>query len=216
MVRLLLVDDHQIIRDAIKQYLSDEPDIRVIGEAANGRDGLRLLETLRPDILVTDLSMPGLNGLDLVREALLIQPDLKTLVFSMHTEEAYIRKAISLGVSGYIPKDATKYELVEALQTIAAGDIYFSDKVSRIMMGGMVKKVRRQDVAVEDAPKLTAREKEVLALIMEGMSSPQIADKLFISNRTVENHRANIMAKLKVRNTIELVRFVLENEYLDL
>ncbi len=211
----MLVDDHQIIRDGIKQLLTNEEDIKVVAEASNVKEALRFLVTMRPNILMTDLSMPNGSGFDLIKEVAANFPDVKVVVLSMHVEEAYIRKAIELGVSGYMPKDISKYELVEAIQTVAKGEMYFSSTVSKVMMNNMVKKVRKNEQAAQATAKLTQREKEIVKLLLDGLSSPEIAEKLFISHRTVENHRANIMGKLKVRNTIELVKKVLENEFWD-
>jgi DNA-binding NarL/FixJ family response regulator len=211
----MLVDDHQIIRDGIKQLLTNESDIKVVAEASNVKEALKHLDTIRPNIVMTDLSMPNGSGFDFIKSVTATHTDIKVVVLSMHVEEAYIRKAIELGVSGYMPKDISKFELVEAIQTVARGEMYFSSTVSKVMMNNMVKKVRKNEQAAQATAKLTQREKEIVKLILDGMSSPEIAEKLFISHRTVENHRANIMNKLKVRNTIELVKKVLENEFWD-
>lgn len=212
MIKIFLLDDHQIIRDGVKQLLSEEDDMKVISEAASVKDALRYLETgIRPDVAITDLSMPGgQTGFDFIKAVVTDYPNIKTLVMSMHTEEAYIKKAIELGVSGYLPKDISKSELIAAIRQVNDGETYFSQTVSKIMMGNMVKKARKGE---EEEVKLTRREKEIIKLILEGKSSPEIAEKLFISHRTVENHRANIMNKLKVRNTIELVRKVLSDQF---
>jgi DNA-binding NarL/FixJ family response regulator len=212
----MLVDDHQIIRDGIKQLLADEGSIAVATEAPSVKDALRILEIMPVDVVITDLSMPQASGFDLIKGISLLNRDIKILVLSMHMEEAYIKKAIESGVNGYIPKDISKYELVQAIHSVYHGEMYFNQEVTKIMMGNMVKKARRTDDASGAAQaKLTQREREILKLIVDGLSSPEIADKLFISHRTVENHRANIMDKLKVRNTIELVRKVLDNEFWD-
>ena len=215
MIHLMLVDDHQIIRDGIKQLLTNEEDIKVVAEASNIKEALRHMVILKPNIVMTDLSMPNGSGFDLIKSVNSDFTDIKVVVLSMHVEEAYIRKAIELGVSGYMPKDISKYELVEAIHTVAKGEMYFSNSVSKIMMNNMVKKVRKSEQAAQATAKLTQREKEIVKLLLDGLSSPEIAEKLFISHRTVENHRANIMSKLKVRNTIELVKKVLENEFWD-
>lgn len=211
----MLVDDHQIIRDGIKQLLTNESDIKVVAEASNVKEALKHLENVKPNIVMTDLSMPNGSGFDFIKSVTANYPEIKVVVLSMHVEEAYIRKAIELGVSGYMPKDISKYELVEAIQSVSRGEMYFSSTVSKVMMNNMVKKVRKSEQAAQATAKLTQREKEIVKLILDGMSSPEIAEKLFISHRTVENHRANIMNKLKVRNTIELVKKVLENEFWD-
>lgn len=214
MIKVLLVDDHQIIIDGIKQLLEDESDIEVISTACNGVEALKQLEVYEPDLLITDISMNTMGGFELIDKANEKFENLKFLVLSMHIEDVYIKRAVSLNVSGYLPKDTSKYELVEAIHCIVKGETYFSDKVSRIIMNSMLKGGgKSEDDAEKSLEKLTNREEEIVALIMEGLSSPQIAEKLFISPRTVENHRANIMNKLKLKNTIELVRYVLENKY---
>ncbi len=214
-IEVMLVDDHQIIRDGIKQFLNEEANIKVIAEASNVEEALKQLNYLTPNVVITDLSMPGGNGLQLLNTVQAQYPEIKTIVLSQHLEEAYIKRAIETGVSGYLPKNISKYILVEAIQKVYEGETYFSDKISQILMGTMIRKVRKNHDEQEEQPaKLSPREKEVIKLIMEGLNSPQIAEKLFISHRTVESHRANIMQKLKVKNIIELVRFVLENDYL--
>jgi len=214
-IEVMLVDDHQIIRDGIKQFLNEEANINVIAEASNVEDAIRQLAYIQPDVVITDLSMPGSNGLSLLKIIQEEYPEINTIVLSQHLEEAYIKRAIEVGVSGYLPKNISKYVLVEAIQKTNEGEAYFSEKISQILMGTMIRKVRKNQAKEDEKPaKLSPREKEVVKLIMEGMNSPQIAEKLFISHRTVESHRANIMQKLKVKNIIELVRFVLENDYL--
>ncbi|MCU0449011.1 MAG: response regulator transcription factor [Bernardetiaceae bacterium] len=214
MIKVMLVDDHQIIRDGIKQLLTDETDIKVMAEAPSVRDALRIAEVMPLDVIITDLSMPGTSGFELIKGVQQLNRNLKVLVLSMHMEEAYIKKAIESGVSGYLPKDISKYELAQAIHTVAQGEMYFSAEVSKVMMGTMLKKARKtEDDSGSLQAKLTQREREILRLLVDGMSSPEIAEKLFISHRTVENHRANIMDKLKVRNTIELVRKVLDSEF---
>ncbi len=212
----MLVDDHQIIRDGIKQFLNEEANLQVVAEASNVEEALRQLVYLQLDLVITDLSMPGASGLHLLKTLQTDYPHLKMIVLSQHLEEAYIKRAIELGVCGYLPKNISKYVLVEAIQKVYEGETYFSEKVSQILMGTLVRRVRKNAEDEDDAPaKLSPREKEVVKLIMDGLNSPQIAEKLFISHRTVESHRANIMQKLKVKNIIELVRFIIENDYLN-
>ncbi|MCS7019974.1 MAG: response regulator transcription factor [Cytophagales bacterium] len=213
MIKVALVDDHQIIRDGIKKLLSEEPDIAVVLEAADIKEAQKLLDEQPVDLLITDISMPNGSGFDLIK-AVAPHKDLKVLILSMHTEEAYVRKALEMGVSGYLTKDISRLELVRAIQAVHAGETYFSNAVSQVMMNTIAQRVRRSNNFDKPAAnKLTLREKEIVRYILDGLSSPEIAEKLFISHRTVENHRANIMNKLKVRNTIELVRKVLEVDF---
>lgn len=215
MIKVALVDDHQIIRDGIKKLLAEEEDISVVAEASDAKEALNMLERNNIDVLITDISMPNGSGFELIK-AIALQRDLKVLILSMHTEEAYVRKALEMGVSGYLTKDISRLELIRAIHAVYEGETYFSDSVSRVMMNTMVQKARRSRSGGMDKSsvgKLTVREKEIVRYILDGLSSPEIAEKLFISHRTVENHRANIMNKLKVRNTIELVRKVLEVDF---
>lgn len=213
MIKIALVDDHQIIRDGIKKLLADEDDIAVVAEASSVKEALQILERHAVDLLITDISMPNGSGFDLIK-AIASHSHLKVLILSMHTEEAYVRKAVEMGVSGYLTKDISRLELIRAIHAVYEGETYFSDAISRVMMHTMIKKARRAgDFDKPSEQKLTAREKEIIRHILDGLSSPEIAEKLFISHRTVENHRANIMNKLKVRNTIELVRKVLEMDF---
>ncbi|WP_448520494.1 response regulator [Rhodoflexus sp.] len=213
MIKVALVDDHQIIRDGIKKLLADEEDIAVVAEASSVKEALQMLERHRVHLLITDISMPNGSGFDLIK-AIAAHKDLKVVILSMHTEEAYVKRAIEMGVSGYLTKDISRLELVRAIHAVYEGENYFSDAISRVMMNTMIKKARRPNNLDKPAEsRLTAREKEIIRHILDGLSSPEIAEKLFISHRTVENHRANIMNKLKVRNTIELVRKVLEVDF---
>ena len=214
MIKILLVDDHQIIRDGIKQLLDEETDIQVISEADNAASALRKMERQLPDILITDLSMPNKNGFELIKEALSIYPDLKTIILTMHAEEAYINEAMQIGVKAYLSKDASKYELLEAIHQVYDGSTFFNSKVTNLLMNSMVRKARGDNSSKKKISEiLTDREMEIVKLITEGLSSPQIAEKLFISSRTVENHRSNIMGKLNLKNTIELVKRVLQEQY---
>jgi DNA-binding NarL/FixJ family response regulator len=213
MIKVALVDDHQIIRDGIKKLLADEDDIAIVAEASSVKDALQMLERHHVHVLITDISMPNGSGFDLIK-AIATHKDLKVLILSMHTEEVYVRKAIEMGVSGYLTKDISRLELIRAIHAVYEGETYFSDTISRVMMNTIIKKARRPgDFDKPSEHKLTTREKEIIRHILDGLSSPEIAEKLFISHRTVENHRANIMNKLKVRNTIELVRKVLEVDF---
>lgn len=142
MIKVALVDDHQIIRDGIKKLLAEEGDISVVAEAASVKEALQLLERHQVHVLITDISMPQASGFELIK-AIAAQKDLKVLVLSMHTEEAYVKKAIELGVSGYLTKDISRAELVRAIHAVYQGETYFSDAVSRVMMNSMIRQVRR-------------------------------------------------------------------------
>lgn len=211
MVNIMLVDDHQIIRDGIKQLLEDEGNLKVVMEAVNVDEAIKQLQYMQPHVIITDLSMPNKNGFELLKHITSEFPDIGVIILSMHIEDVYIKKAIKLGVKGYLPKDISKYQLIEAIMKVSQGEQYFSNQVTQILMKDLLRQNKGSD-EMQRLQKLTQREKEIIDLIMEGLSSSQIAEKLFISTRTVENHRANIMGKLQVKNTIELVKFIMENK----
>ena len=211
-IKLILVDDHQIIRDGLKTLLADEPDLKVISEAANGLDALEKVQTGKPDLAIVDLSMPDMDGLELIRLLSEKVPDCKIVVLSRHQEIAYIMRAINLGVGGYLIKQVSIGELVQAIRTVTEGDVYFCELSSKIIIRDLVKKGRKDkhDFS-ENFLELTGREKEVLKLVVDGLNSPSISKRLSLSRRTVENHRANIMKKLHVKNTGELIKLAGEH-----
>lgn len=210
-IKLMLVDDHDIIRFGIKQLLRDNLEFEVIGEASTGEEALFFLNKKQPDVIISDISMPGLGGLHFIKEVRELYPTIQVLVLSMHIEAAFVRDAISCGAKGYLSKDVPHQQLVEAINTISKGQTYFSEEISKVLMNDLVRKSAKIPVAENDInPNLTPREHEILRLIIDGHKSAEIANVLHISSRTVQNHRANIMQKLKVKNTAELVRFVMK------
>jgi DNA-binding NarL/FixJ family response regulator len=200
-VSLLLADDHRIVRQGVWALLAKVPDFHLVGEAADGLEALRLTERLRPEVLVLDLMLPGLNGLEVARQLGRRAPRTRVVVLSMHDNEAYMAEAVRAGVSAYVIKDAGSDELVRAIRAAAAGERFY-----RSTLPGPV--VSCRSTAARDAFELlTARERMVFQLTAEGHSSAEIAGRLHISPRTVESHRANLMRKLGLRNQRELVRY---------
>ena len=208
MLTLLLADDHTIVRQGLRALLEAESDFRLAGEADDGLQAVRLAERAEPDVVVMDLMMPGLNGLEASRQILRRRPRTHLVILSMHSDVAYAAEAVRAGVGGYVLKEACAEELVQAIRAVAAGKRYFSPPLNE----GMIENYLRQ---AEDRPAdpyraLTEREREVLQLTAEGHSGVEVAGRLFISPRTVESHRASLMRKLGVHNQKELVRYAVQ------
>ncbi len=214
MIKVLLVDDHGIVRDGIKATLSSEKNIKIIGEASNGIEAIEQVKKLTPDVVVMDISMPEMNGIEATAIISDRYPNTKTLILSMHDNEDYILKSIESGASGYLLKDTGKDEFIKAITTISKGDKYFSTPVSSIIAEGYLQKIKKGSTPDEDSDSfgLTKREKGILKMIINGNSNREIADSFTISIRTIETHRFNIMKKLKVKNAAELVKLALENK----
>lgn len=211
-IKVILVDDHQIVRDGLKTLLADEPDLEVISEASNGLEAIEKVQACKPDLAIVDLSMPDMDGLELIGLLSEKFPDCKTVVLSRHQEIAYILRAINLGVGGYLIKQISIGELVRAIRSVIGGDVYFCELSSKIIVRDVVKQSEKnkQDFSTNFL-ELTSREKEVLKLVVDGLNGPGISKKLSLSRRTVENHRANIMKKLHVKNTGELIKLAGEH-----
>jgi DNA-binding NarL/FixJ family response regulator len=202
---LVLADDHRIVRQGLRAILTAVPDFRLVGEAAEGLEAIRLVERLQPDVLVLDLMMPGVNGLEVARQVAQRCPRTRIVFLSMQSNEAYVLEALRTGATGYVLKESGADELVQAIRAAAAGKRYLSPPLSEPALGDYARQA--QGSALDPYHTLTTREREVLLLTVEGLSGPAIAERLFISPRTVETHRANLMRKLGVRNQKELVRF---------
>jgi DNA-binding NarL/FixJ family response regulator len=215
MIRIVLADDHQIVRQGLRALLSAEADFSVVGEASTGIEAVQLVERLRPDILVSDMMMPELNGMEVTRQCVKRSPDTRVIILSMHSNEAYVLKALQNGASGYVLKDSSVDELVQAVRDILTGERYLSPPISERMIDTYVQKTK--DTTLDDPYEtLTNREREIFHLVAEGYSSTEIANRLSISSRTVETHRANIMRKLNLRNQAEIIRYALTHGILPL
>lgn len=210
-IKILIVDDHKIIRDGIKSMLMDEKDIIIVGEEENGNAALKTLGTKEVDVVLSDISMPIMGGSDLTKNINQYHPKTKVLILSMHEEEQYIKDLIENGASGYILKNTGGDDLINAIRTVAGGKNYFSNEVySTLIMGGS-----KKTSSSEDEVQLTKREIEVLKLISEEMKNHEIAEKLFVSTRTVDTHRRNLLQKLNVKNTAGLVRYAVKAGIVD-
>ena len=208
-IRVLLADDHTLVRQGFRRMLEDDPDIAVVGEARTGLEAMELCKTLKPDIVVMDLSMPELGGLEATAEILKDKPKVKILILSMFSNEAYIRKAFDLGAKGYMLKNAIEVDLTRAVRALAEGQAYFSPGISHIVLDSLKTGSFRDDTQ-DPYERLTLREKEVLQLIAQGKSNKEIAVLLNISVNTVAVHRARVMDTLDLHRTAELVLFAVK------
>ncbi len=203
---LVVADDHRVVRQGLCALLRTEPDFTLVGEAADGIETIRLVERLRPAVLVVDLMMPGLGGLEVVRQTARLSPRTRTVVLSMHSNEAYVVEALRAGAAGYVLKDSGADELIRAVREAAAGRRYLSP--CHLPVRALQAYMRKAKEPTHDLYEaLTAREREVFQLTAEGNSGVDVAERLFISPRTVETHRANVLRKLGLRNHKELIRY---------
>ncbi|MGA9056111.1 MAG: response regulator transcription factor [Terriglobia bacterium] len=208
-IRVLLAEDHILVRQGFRRILEDDPGISVVGEARTGLEAIDQCKELKPDVVVMDLSMPDLGGLEATAEILKADPQIKILILSMYSNEAYVRKAFELGAKGYILKNAIEVDLTRAVMALAEGQAYFSPGVSHIVLESM-KAGTFQGTSQDPYEKLTLREKEVLQLIAQGKSNKEIATLLNISVNTVAVHRARLMETLNLHRTAELVLFAVK------
>lgn len=205
-MRILLADDHGIVRRGMRALLEAESDLEVVGEAANGREALKSLEALRPDLAILDVAMPMLNGIEVTGQALKALPELKVIILSMYADEAYVVRALSAGARGYLLKEATEEDLLPAVRAVAQGRSYFSPAISSILLADYVRHLKQR--GLEDSyDMLSDREKEVLQLLAEGRSNKETAGVLNLSLSTVETHRLKLMQKLGLHNTAEIVLY---------
>ncbi len=210
--RIILADDHVILRQGLKKIIEGRPDLEVIGEAGDGLELLHLVKQLMPQLVILDISMPNLRGIEAIREIKAVYPEAKTLILTMHKDSDYLYQGISAGADGYLLKEEADTELFSAIESIRGGRSYISAHLSEQTQKDWIQMCRHnQDLPSTDS--LTTREKEILKLIAEGKSSKEIAELLFISFRTVERHRSNIMEKLKIKKTADLVRYALQKGY---
>lgn len=206
--KVLLVDDHIVVRQGIKALLTDEPDMEVVGEANNGREAMDSLERLEPDVVLMDISMPGLNGIEATRQIKQRFPEVKVVILSMHANEEYVFQVLQAGAAGYVLKQSDSLEVLTAIRAAISGGSFLSPPISRTVIDDYVRRaeVRGRGDAQE---LLTSREREVLQLLAEGLPNRKIAEELNISVKTVESHRSNMMNKLEVSSKTELIKYAL-------
>jgi len=208
MTTIVLADDHHIVRQGLRALLEANPDFRIVGEAGDGLEAVQLVERLRPKVLVVDLMMPGLNGLEVIRQARKHSDRTRVIVLSMHSNEAYVLEALRNGASGYVLKDSSAADLMQAVSQVIVGRRYLSPPLSDRAIKAYQEKTK--DASLDIYETLTTREREVLQLVAEGHTSTQIAAQLSISPRTAETHRTNLMRKLGLRGQSDVVRYALQ------
>lgn len=209
MIKTLIADDHRIVREGIRTLLSNESDIEVIAQAENGRDAVKLALKLQPDITIMDIGMPELNGIEAIIQIRRKMPNIRIIVLSMHSEHEFIWKTFKAGAFAYLLKDCAAQELVTAIRRVNSGKKYISEDISDVVLQDFVDK-KWHDNEASFVP-LSDREKEVLQLLSEGKATKEIAETLFISKKTVESHRKNIMEKLQIFNIPDLTKYAIRS-----
>jgi len=219
-IRLLIADDHAVVRKGIRTLLEDESDIQIVGEATDGDEAIDLIPSLRPDVLLLDITMPRMSGIDVTRVVSRQFPQVRILIFSMHHNADYILSAVQNGAAGYLQKDTNEEEILRAVRMVATGDLYYPSAASSVIIRHLVlpnvPKPGETGESQRTPPpgsiwtKLTPREEQILTCLTEGMSSREIADRFDISANTVANQRASIIRKAGVKNTVELIRLALK------
>jgi DNA-binding NarL/FixJ family response regulator len=205
-VRVLLADDHSLVRRGMRSLLETEDYVEIVGEASDGLEALRLCEEKHPDLMILDVAMPKLNGIDVASRAQAMNPPPRTIMLSMHLDESYVMRAINAGARGYLLKDATDEDLLPAVRAVAAGKSFFSPAVSGVLAEEYMQQLQQRGFT-DSYDLLTDREKEVLQLLAEGRSNKEVAALLDVSVSTIETHRANLMQKLNLHSTAEIVLY---------
>jgi two-component system response regulator NreC len=209
--RILLADDHGIVRKGLLFLLERQEDLEVVGEAGDGRELVRLAQELEPDIVVTDIAMPQLNGIDAAEQLLQKNSRIRVIILSMYTDEEFLTRALSVGVKGYLLKDSAEEDLVRAVRAVAAGKSFFSPAIAQTLAEDYVRQLQSKGLK-DSFELLTAREKEILQLLAEGKSNKEVATILNISPYTVETHRMHLMQKLNLHNTAEIVLYAVRKK----
>ena len=209
-ITVFLADDHAVVRDGLRFLLDAQPDIEVIGDAANGRDAVRRVAELCPDIVILDIAMPELNGIDAAEQIRDECPSARVIILSMHSTTEHIFRALQAGAQGYLLKESAGAEVVEAVHRVAAGSRYLSQEISEMMMDDYV---RQRQVTQVQSPlaSLSPREREILQLVVEGKSSAEIAETLFLSPKTVGTYRSRLMQKLGIEDLASLIKFAIQH-----
>jgi two-component system nitrate/nitrite response regulator NarL len=211
IIKVLLVDDHKIIRDGIKALLADIKNIEFVAEAQNGEEAIAKAEIYEFDIILMDITMPGINGIEATRRIISLKPDAKVLALSMHNDSAYISAMVEAGASGYLLKGSGKEELISAIENVANGNKNFTGEVAEKMVSYYINKKANPNLN----PSLSKREIQILQNIANGLTNIEIANKLFISERTVDAHRRNLLQKLHVKNSAEMIKFACANNIIN-
>jgi len=213
-IRVLLADDHTILRDGIRALLDDQDDMEVVGEAEDGQSTVKMVAHLQPDVVVMDIAMPLLNGLEATRQIQRDYPQVKVLILTMHENEEYIRQVLAAGALGYVLKDAAARDLIGAIRAVNRGEAVLSPAITRLVIEDYL---RWGDIRPEDATNgLTSREREVLQLIAEGYTNKEIAEILCLSVKTIQSHRTNLMSKLDLHDRGELIKYAIQKKIIDI
>jgi len=209
-MRILIADDHVIVREGLRALLQAQPDIEVIDEATNGEEAVSKTMELNPDIVLMDITMPGMNGLDATSKIKQDSPEVKVLILTMHEGDEYFFKILEAGASGYFVKGGTSSELISALHAVWRGDIFLYPTMAKKLLSDYLKRVKSGEYR-ESYDGLTNREREILKLVAEGRNNQEIASQLFLSPATVQTHRSNIMAKLKLHSRTDLTKYAIKH-----
>jgi two-component system response regulator NreC len=205
-IRILLADDHTVVRDGLRALLEKQADMTVVGEAADGRDSVRLAEEHSPDVVVMDIAMPNMNGIEATRRILAQNPNCAVVILSMHQDESYVLRSLKAGAKGYLLKDSLRGDVIDAIRTVSQGRSYLTRKVSRLLQEDYVRQMERR--GIEDSyDLLTGREREILQLVAEGKTNKEVATYLNISLTTVETHRTHILQKLGLHSIPDLILY---------
>jgi DNA-binding NarL/FixJ family response regulator len=214
IIKVLLADDHTILREGIRALLEDEPSIVLVGEAEDGRSAVKMACELQPDVVIMDIAMPLLNGVEATRQIKRHSPETRVLILSMHDNEEYIRQVLAAGAMGYILKDAAARELIQAIKTVYGGEAVLSSAITRLVIEDYL---RWGDVRPEEnSANLTAREREILQLVAEGYTNKEIAGILCLSIKTVQAHRGNLMGKLDLHDRGELIKYAIQKKIIEI
>lgn len=206
MIRILLADDHNVMRRGLRLLLESQPDFSVVAEASDGREAVEQAETARPHVAVLDVAMPNLSGIEAAQRIATQTPNVAIVILSMHSDEGYVLRALKAGARGYLLKDAAESDLIEAIKAVSQGKTYFSAEISKMMVEDYIREIRNR--GVEDSYELlTSREREILQLLVEGNSNKDIASRLNVSPHTVETHRRNLQDKLNLHSFAELILY---------
>jgi two-component system, NarL family, response regulator NreC len=205
-MKILLADDHNVLRKGLRRILEEQSDLEVVGEASDGRQAVSLASSLKPDIVVMDIAMPLMNGLEATKQILQRSSTINVLILSMYSDENYVVQVLRAGARGYLLKDTAEEDLINAVRTVAKGQPFFSPKIAKLLLGDSMQRIRDEGVS-DSYDLLTPREREVLQLIAEGKSNKEAATALFVSPTTIETHRARIMDKLDLHSTADIVLY---------
>ncbi len=215
MIELVIADDHAMFVDGLDSILKDEVNISVKGKCYDGPSVIDFVKNNKIDIILLDINLPELNGIEVCKRLIETNGDIKIIAISMFNEESMVTEMLNNGAKGYILKNTGKDELIKAIETVHSGQTYFSKDVTQTIMNSLMKRRKKSAKTNAFLPKVSRREKEILKLIIEEYTTPEIAEKLFISLKTVETHRSSLLAKLNARNSAGLVRIAIENKILD-